>query len=77
MASKNITKKIAALAELRKDPAVAITQAWSAAKGVITEHNEQVDDGAYIYESDVDLIEQILGAVIADIRADTKKESDA
>ena len=72
MAISNVKKKIAALAELRKDPAAAITKAWEAAKGVIAEHNEQVDDGAYIYDSDVDLIEQILGAVVADIRSEPK-----
>lgn len=71
MASKNITKKIAALAELRKDPAAAIDRAW---KSIRDDHDTA---SRTAHESDVDLIEQVLGAVIADIRADAKKESDA
>lgn len=73
MATSNIKKKIAALAELRKDPAAAIESAWKNIKSdVITTTTE---DGAdvEIQDHDVDLVEQILSAVVADIRADAAK----
>lgn len=69
MATKNITKKIAALAELNRDPALAIETAWSSI--------EEAAQSADVHGADLHLVGQILGAVIADIRADAKKESDA
>lgn len=73
MATKNITRKIAALAELRKDPADAIAKAW---KAVRTDAQEFIDgQNGIAHESDADLIDQIVCAVIADIRADKKGDA--
>lgn len=70
MATKNITKKIAALSELRKDPAAAITNAW-ASVSAFAEDATLPRPQAW----DVDVIDQIIGAVIADINADKKAEA--
>lgn len=69
MASKNITRKIAALAELNRDPALAIETAWTSI--------EEAAQNADVHGADLHLIGQIIKAVTADIRFDAKKESDA
>lgn len=83
MATSNIKKKIAALSELRKDPAAAIARAFDQIKKDLKQHLDDVEsvgEGTINHhDSDVDLVEQILSAVVADIVAERapKKAGDA
>lgn len=78
MATSNIKKKLAALSELRKDPVAAIGAAWTA----IYKHvcDTQGCEHVAANEHDVDLIEQIVLAVVEDAKAERSpkpKASDA